>query len=201
MKKATLLLIPSLILWLTVPSCAQGHLFNLSWNIGFPLADLKDFLTDEDYSLGGFGLDYRHFVRDNISVGGYFAWDFFNGTSEEMLSFDNTDITGQQRLFVNYFPIMVNSHYYLGVDDGIRPYFGAGLGVVRTLQRTSIGTFNIQNNNWHFGLYPEVGVIFPVFEDKNISLGAKYHTAFETDDSFTYSYFSLNVGISAKFFE
>ena len=201
MRKQALLLITYLVLHFSPSSYGQGQLFNLSWNIGFPVSDLKDFLTDEDYSLGGFGLDYRYFIEENISVGGYFAWDFFNGTSDEMLSFGNTDITGQQRLFVNYFPFMVNSHYYLGVDDGIRPYFGVGLGAVRTLQRTSIGTFNIQNNNWHFGLYPELGVIFPVFDDKNVSLGAKYHTALETDDSFTYSYFSLNVGISAKFFE
>ena len=195
-----LLLIPFLVLLLSNPLFGQEDIFIFSWDIGFPTSDLSDFLSDEDVSLGGVSLDFRHFVKDNVSIGGYFAWDFFNGASNEMASFPNADVSGLQRFYVNYLPIMVNSHYYVGQSENIRAYLGAGLGTVRTLQRTSIGTFDIQNNNWHFGIYPEVGFIVPVSDIGAITLGAKYHVAFETDDSITYSYFSLNVGISRGFF-
>ena len=200
--KKKLLFITLLVFAFNNPLLAQEDIFIFSWDIGFPTSDLSDFLTDEDVSLGGISMDFRHFVQDNVSIGGYFAWDFFNGASDgnEMASFPNADVTGLQRFYVNYLPIMVNSHYYVGESENIRTYVGAGLGAVRTLQRTSIGTFDIQNNNWHFGIYPEVGFIVPVSDIGAITLGAKYHVAFETDDSITYSYFSLNVGISRGFF-
>ena len=198
--KKNLIVMPSLLFALCGSVLGQD-LFNISWNVGFPTADTKDYLVDEDISLGGMGLDYRHFVQDNLSIGWYFAWDFFNGATEGTTTFVNGDVTGVQRNILNYFPIMVNSHYYFGESEGVRTYVGAGLGTVHTLQRTSIGTFYINNNNWHFGIYPEVGILVPVFGDKNISLGAKYHVAFETDDSINYSYLSLNLGFSTRFFE
>ena len=196
-----IVLIVGLVIAIISQVHGQGFIYNINWNIGIPTSDLKDFLSDEDISLGGVSVDYRRFIQDNITVGGYFAWDFFNGSTQEMINIDDVDVSGFQRMFVNSFPIMLNSHYYFKKQGDVRPYGGIGLGVVRSLQRVSIGTFDFQNNNWHFGLYPEVGLLIPVGEYGNAMVGGKYMVAFATNDSIDYTYFSINIGISYSFLD
>ena len=176
---------------------AQSQLMNLNWNVGIPQGDTKDFLNDEDVSFGGFSMDYRKFVKENLSVGGYWAWDFFNGTESDGVFIDgNTTLTGEQRYYLNSFPFMVNTHFYTGVPNGVRAYLGVGLGAVRTLERTEIGTFILQNNNWQFGFYPEVGMLFPINYSTNITLGAKYNMALESSDAFAHQAITINIGVA-----
>ena len=175
---------------------AQEKIFNINWNIGIPLGDTKEFLSNEDISFGGASLEFRQFISNNISVGGYFAWDFYNGTSEEDIVNGTATLSGSQRYFINSLPFMINSHYYMGESTGFRPYIGVGLGAVRTLERTEIGTFLIQNNNWQFGFYPEVEFMIPVTYTTNINFGAKYNMALESNDAFAHTALTFNIGVS-----
>ncbi|AUP79987.1 outer membrane beta-barrel protein [Flavivirga eckloniae] len=188
------------VLFINNITSAQGrNLLTANWDINFPNSDLNDFLHNEDVSLAGLSFDYRYFVKENVSVGTYFAWDFFNGSSREISNLENADVSGLKLFYVNYFPFMLNAHYYLNESENIQPYLGGGMGAVRSLQRTEVGSVALENNNWHFGLYPEVGVLIPFSSDGGLSIGAKYNVAFETSDSFTYSYFSINIGITGIF--
>ena len=166
-----------LVFTLSNAADAQEKIFNINWNIGIPMGDTKDFLSNEDISFGGMSFEFRQFVKSNISIGGYFAWDFYNGSSEEDIVMGNTTLSGSQRMYINSLPFMINAHYYMGESTGFRPYIGVGLGAVRTLERTEVGTFLIQNNNWQFGYYPEVGFMIPVTYSTNINFGAKYNLA------------------------
>ena len=174
---------------------AQQGLANINWNIGIPTGDLSDFLINEDASLGGISVDTRYVMTENLSVGWYAAWDFFNGDAEGTENFGNVDVTGQKRYFVNSFPLMVNAHYYLS-QSPVKTYAGGGIGAVRTLKRTSIGTYNIQDNNWHFGLYPEIGTIIPVTNWVKMNMAARYNLAFKSDDSIAVNYLSFSIGVS-----
>ena len=198
--KKILLFASFLLLFASHNIHSQGkNLVTVNWDINFPTSDLHNFLNNEDISLAGISFDYRYMFSENTSVGFYFAWDFFNGSDRGLTSLDNTDVSGLRLFYVNYLPFMLSGHYYLGESGGTRAYFGGGLGAVRSLQRTEIGTLSIENNNWHFGLYPEIGILIPFSTEGAVSIGGKYNVAFETSDSITYSYFSINIGITGIF--
>jgi opacity protein-like surface antigen len=185
-----------LVFTLSNAADAQEKIFNINWNVGIPMGDTKEFLNNSDISFGGMSLEFRQFVKSNMSIGGYFAWDFYRGSSEEDVVMGNTTLSGSQRMFINSLPFMVNAHYYMGESTGFRPYFGVGLGAVRTLERTEVGTFLIQNNNWQFGYYPELGFMIPVSYSTNINFGVKYNLALESKDAFAHTALVFNIGVS-----
>ena len=90
-----------LVFTLSNAADAQEKIFNINWNIGIPMGDTKDFLSNEDISFGGMSFEFRQFVKSNISIGGYFAWDFYNGSSEEDIVMGNTTLSGSQRMYIN----------------------------------------------------------------------------------------------------
>jgi hypothetical protein len=51
----------------------------------------------------------------------------------------------------------------------------------------------IDDDQWHFGVAPEVGVMTPVQFDFNFVVSGRFHHAFKAGD-FSESYFSLNAG-------
>lgn len=199
MKKISILI---LLLSLYSISFSQSRISMVNWDISIPQGELKEFLVNENISLGGVSIDIRGYVSDNVTVGGFLGWDFFNGDSNEMFTVETetsqTDISGLQRFYVNYLPIMVNTHYYLEAGE-TKYYAGTGLGAVRTIKRTSIGTFNINDNHWHFGVTPEVGVLLPLGLTTSMNLAVKYPVAFKTSESIAFSYLSFNVGFASVF--
>ena len=199
MKKLFLSVLFGLFLCDFLEAQKGNYLVIGSWNINFPTADTHDFLNDEEVSLAGASLENRYFFSDRFTGGIVFGWDFFNGFSNDRFSGDNIDITGDQFFFLNYFQFQLNAHYYLNQEGSIRPFIGAGLGMVRTLQRTSISTFNLQNNNFHFGFFPELGALVPLSDKLLLFFSSKDHVALKTDSSITYSYASVRVGLAGLF--
>ncbi len=167
---------------------------SMHYSFGIPTADLKDF-TDNT-SARGIIFEARNFRNDQFSIGFSLGWQVFKDRLEDTFSEEGRDVTGTQVRYVNTLPIMVTGHYYLGDPGGVRPYLGAGVGTVHSLQRVDVGLFSIQNNNWHFGFYPEVGVYIPVSFDMGINLAAKYNYALGTSESIDYSYLALSVGFT-----
>lgn len=195
MKKLALLTVALLVFGTT--SMAQSRFSKVSWEIGFPMGELKDFLHNEDISLGGISFDYRKAIKDNWTVGGSGAWSFFNGSSREDFVDGTTTVSGLRQFYVNSLPFMVNTHYYLDLGTSSQFYFGTGVGGVWTMQRTDIGSFFTDNDNFHFGVVPEIGFNIPVSFSSNINVAAKYNVAFKTSKSINYSYFTLGVGWSS----
>ena len=164
------------------------------YSIGLPTGDLKDF-TDNT-SFRGIIFDTKNFRSDQFSIGFSVGWQIFKDRLEGTFSQDGRDVTGTQVRYVNTLPIMVTGHYHLGAPGGARPYVGAGVGTVRSLQRTDVGLFTISNNNWHFGFYPEAGVYIPVSFDMGINLAARYNYAIGTSSSIDYNYLTISAGFT-----
>lgn len=167
---------------------------SVHYSVGIPTGDLKDF-TD-NISARGAIFEARSFQSDQFSIGFSIGWQVFKDRLEGTFSREGQDVTGTQVRYVNTLPIMVTGHYYLGDPGSVRPYLGAGLGTLRSLQRTDVGLFTVNNNNWHFGFYPEVGVFIPVSFDMGINVAAKYNYGLGASDSFDYSYLALSVGFT-----
>jgi len=184
------------IVFLALGVQAQDRFAKLTWEISVPSGDLSTFLVNEDVSFGGISYDYRKLVTDKISVGGNFSWNFFNGSTREELVSGTTTVSGLRQFYFNALPIMVNAHFYQDIGKA-QIYFGSGVGGVWTLQRTDIGSYFTDNNNFQFGFMPEIGLNIPVSFTSNINISAKYNVALESANGINLSYFAFGIGWSS----
>lgn len=205
MKKLVIL---SLFLFCASTLIAQRNLWTVNYRVSFSSGELNDYISSMSWR--GIGVEGRQFVTSQIALGGHFSWSVFNEkvrddvkningtveTDEGELPF-NADVGGTQFRYVNLMPLLFTTHYYFGDDYEFRPYLGVGMGVYRSLQRTEVGLMAVQNNNWHFGLAPEIGIMIPTGDFNNaLMLSLRYDHPFASNGSINYTNFSINLGIS-----
>jgi hypothetical protein len=175
-----------------------GGVWNFTWDIGFPVGTTSDFISATSFR--GFAIEGRGYVTDRFLVGGRAAWNvFYEKPGWVTRDLGNATITGFNRKYLNAIPLMITGHYEFG-SGMVLPYVGVGLGTYYMESRDYLGIYYVRDNTWHFGMYPEVGVVIP-FGNSNsgFNVNAKYNYAFKTSDSPEYSWISLGVGISYIF--
>ena len=153
-------------------------IYSISYDTSLGLGDTGDFAGNFN-GRGVTMLDIRAYVTDNLTVGGSFGWHVLYEEETGTFEQDNLTVSGTQKRYLNSFPIMANVHYNFGEDGEITPYAGLGIGTYSIERRVDMGLFSDTINQWHFGLAPEVGVIFPVAYNSALILKAKYNHAFE----------------------
>jgi outer membrane protein W len=171
-------------------------LWNVTYNMSVPTGKTNDFISK--MSFRGIGIDGRGFINQNVSFGGSWNWNVFYSSEKNItVTEGNVTITGTHYNYGNYMPIMANGHYYFGEDGGIRPFIGTGVGTIWKEERKDIGLFNaFLDNNWQFGLTPEVGVYIPVATSSLIFITAKYTYGVSTKNLSTTSYINFGIGIA-----
>ena len=201
MKK---LLFIALSLMLVVNVFSQEMMSGLSYNMGLTTSGTRDFL--KDYSWRGFGFEIRSFRGDNFSLGGSFSWNVFDEKTNEIIILDRGAVSGTQIRHLNTFPLMLNAHYYLGNPSSpVRPYFGLNVGTYYILQRLEIGVLALESNNWHFGLAPEIGFMFPTYSGSIVFVNFRYNHAFKAGSGLaggegkSWQYWGFNVGVSFSY--
>lgn len=180
---------------LTLATQSQG-LYSLNYTVSFGTGETGDYIGNASFR--GFTFDGRGFVSDQFSLGGYFSWATF---FEELAGATYTDgtatLTGSQFRYINAFPMLFQAHYYLGTDEyEPRAYIGAGIGPYKMVQRTDIGVWSIEENHWHFGMSPEIGLLYPVGMDSQLNICLKYHYVLGVDDTIDYTWLGLSVGFA-----
>jgi len=100
---------------------------------------------------------------------------------------------------MNVVPLMVNSHYYF-YPGMLMPYIGIGLGTYYIETRDFLGIYYVEEEAWHFGLAPEVGLTVP-FGSSNtaFTVNVKYNWAAKTKDTQAHSWIGVGVGLSYVF--
>jgi hypothetical protein len=122
-----------------------------------PLQDTDDFAGSFGYY--GMSLEGRKIVSSNKSVGFFFAWHEMDKRVSEVVNVSpGVDIHADQQRYINSFPMMVTGHYYLGEQGKLRPHVGLGIGAYLIERRNEFGVFLTDEDTWHFGLAPEIGV-------------------------------------------
>jgi len=189
------------------PLVAQQTIVSVTYNISAPQGDLQEYV--DQTSFRGFGLQSRHFVNSNLALGGSFSLEVYNQKIDDLFTIQGdidsdgegngrsitADVSGVQFRYFNTIPILFTTHYYFGEEWKTRFFAGLGIGAYRTLQRTEIGLVAITNNNWQFGVAPEVGVNIPLGLTYNsFTVGARYNYAFQAGNSLEVSYLSFVVG-------
>jgi len=198
----TVLLAALLVSALVPDAGARDKITTLTYSVGIPVGETEDYISNTSWR--GFGLDFRHFRSrsKNITVGFTFAWQVFDQRFDnETFVFESGAVTGTQRRYLNSLPFLLTGHYYTSQQSNQTRFFiGGGAGVYYIEQRFELGVSSLQENNWHFGLMPELGIQIP-FGDVEFILAGRYHYAFAAGQSITgesqaWDYITVNAGIA-----
>ena len=176
---------------------AEDTMGAISWNVGFPLADTKEYVGET--SLRGIGFETRKFVQSNVSVGVFLSWNTFHEVRDELLSLPNGHVHGTQHRVLHTFPMLASAQYYFrpfSTQQRFIPYAGLGMGVFFVDRVLDIGMAGISENHLRFGFAPEAGLAIPVDRHRSTLISVKYNHAFKVDDTTDYSYWSVNIGIA-----
>ena len=146
-------------------------------------------------------------MTDNLSIGGEWSWEVFNEIKRDLppqeiyiTDADNVvgHVTGVQYRYLNTMPFMVNGHFYLGDDGGVRPYFGLGLGTSYVEERTDIGLRSYVTDKWRFAFQPEIGAVIPFgLSEGGANVAAKFRYSTKAgENTIPVSFFTLSIGLS-----
>ena len=194
----------AIIALVSCTSFAQELLTSLTWNIGIPVSKMNQYTTDVSYR--GFTIAGRRFIDKENSVGLMLGWNIFDEKNYDPINVQQENgsgtISGTQVRSINSFPLLVGLQHFFGNKKDMRTFVGINTGVYYILQRLDMGVYRIDNDNWHFGLAPEAGLIIPLDGDASLDLGARYNYAFDSgtalggaENNF-YSFWEINIGFA-----
>jgi hypothetical protein len=189
-------IISTALMLASIVSNAQENFFSVTYGMGLPTAETGDFI--DDYSWRGVNLEWKKMVKSNVGVGFTTGWNVFDDyVNKGSYTDGTTTYTANQYRYINVFPVMANVTYYLDPDASVIPFGTIGAGTYRILQRNEFGPLLIEEKNWHFGFYPEVGVILPTYGSVDFFFSTRYNYAFKAGDArWDQSYLGFNIGIS-----
>jgi hypothetical protein len=182
-------------LMITAVASSQS-LYSFDYTVSFGSGETADYIQSPSFR--GITFEGRGFVDDQISLGGLFTWStFYEELAGATFTYESATLTGTQYRYINAFPLLFQAHYYLGTDElQPRAYLGGGLGAYKINQRTNLGVWSIEERNWHFGVSPEVGLLFPVSFDSYLNISFRYHYVFKAEGTIDHSWFGLSLGMA-----
>ena len=174
------------------PGVSAQSFTSIQYQVGFPTSGLKDHVSKVSWR--GATFEFQREVAPSITVGVNFSWStFYERMDYNSYTSGTATLTGVQYRYDNLFPMMVNAHYTIGTGK-IVPYVGLGIGTMYDLRNTDMGTWTVEEKNWHFMMSPEAGLMFDVAPDVSIKLNAKYDYAFKIKDADAFGNLNLNFG-------
>jgi hypothetical protein len=194
MKMKLIHIILFLLLLLPTLTFAQdGYTYmGLTYSMAVPMSGTEDYINAGSYR--GMNFEGYRELKPKFAVGWLFGWNVFHTElRNETYVKDNLTITGNQFRYQNEFPMLARGLYLFGVPAGIRPFIGAGVGVIYNIRRTDIGLYSLKTDAWHFSVAPEIGINIPVGESQ-ITAGVRYNYGVKAGDLGEQSYISFNLG-------
>jgi outer membrane protein W len=185
-----------LFLLVSAEAKAQDWFWAAQYQTALSVGDTKDF-TDQ-FSGRNFAVEGRAIINENFSAGLFLGWNVFNEeVADEDITIGGATVSGYQFRYVNAFPILATAHYYLGRRGGPRGYIGAGAGTYYIENRLEMGLTALTVDNWHLGVAPEAGIVFPFNRYAAGYLSAKYNYAFEAG-GIKHTYWTFGIGIGSR---
>jgi len=136
----------------------QKHAFGIAWEVNSP--NNSGYLTKTSWSGGK--LEYRYFLKPNLSVGGAMDWASYSQyfSRQTYTKADgNTAITSDFVAHIYTLPIMATTHYYFEQKAKMRMFVGLGLGAQYMEQRLFYNVYETYEYNWGFVGRPEFGIL------------------------------------------
>ena len=195
MKKIKYIIL-GLSLVFAIQSFGQSY-FQATYNMAAPMGDTKDYI--DKFSPRGFGLEAGGWLNNDISLGFNFQWQgFYEAVPEQTYHFENdnidADITTKVWKYSNQYPLMGVAKYYFGTGSDFEPYVGAGIGTIIHNRRTEFGIYAVNEKQWHFALYPEIGGIYWFNPETGLIMNLKYMWASKSGDLPSQSFLNITFG-------
>lgn len=177
------------------------YLASIYYNVSFPVSRTSNFVKDPSFA--GVTFDAKQFISNNTALGLLFGWNVFSKQNTGLTTFPSGAIYGDYAAYFNLFPIMASATFFPNTNRNAKTkfYMAGYVGAYNVMQRLDIGVNEIENNNWHFGLAPEIGVYYQAGRTTNITLSSRYNYAFGSgealngDESNYQSWININLGI------
>ncbi len=84
----------------------------------------------------------------------------------------------------------------MGNGNRLTPYVGVGAGTIYHRHDVLLGSYDFPRSSWQFGLFPELGLQYPLGPDVQIGVNARYNYGFENGNLPRTSYLNANVGLT-----
>jgi opacity protein-like surface antigen len=146
----------------------------------------------------GVGVETGFFLSRNFSLGISGNWHVFYKPAGEtsVRTTDNTTYSGRGYRYINAAPLFATGHYYFGTGERLTPYVGAGAGAIYRRHDVLVGNYDFRRSGWQFGLFPELGLQYPISQGVRIALNARYNYGFGTGNVARTSYLNANLGLT-----
>jgi len=192
MKKLFFLLIVSLCMH---GLFAQRHgVFILSYPIGFPMGDLKDYISNTSFR--GINLEFGKEVKPNLIAEIETGWNvFYQEQPQDVYTEGTASISGKQFRYTNSVPIIAGAKWVLKSKNNLIPYAGLGLGTMYSDRSTDFGLYRISTDAWQFCIRPELGITFKSRNGPSAMLGVKYYSSFNSSELDGQSFLTINIGV------
>lgn len=192
MKKILFL---TLLAFAVVPAMAQSS-FSIQYSMGFG-GTMNDYISST--SIRGATFEYKAYPSPNISIGLDAGWNhFYERRAYATYTTGTTSVSGVQFRYANAIPIFATTSYYFSPGNKINPFLGFGVGTIFLSRYVDMGIFEVTDQDWHFAIKPEAGVLVSLNPDMDLILGLRFNNAFATSDSDTQNYMTFNIGFVWK---
>jgi len=195
MKKNIILIIMLAAGVLVSPCVSAQSNTSLLYSVGVPTGALKDHTGSMSWR--GVTFEWQKFINPDVSVGVNFAYSlFYDYMGYGSYTRDNATVTGHQYRYNNLFPMAVNGQYHFnaGSTSPIKPFVGLGIGTIYDLRNTDMGMWTVEEQNWHFLMSPEVGLVYDLNMATGIKFSLRYDNAFKTSDADAFGNLNINIG-------
>lgn len=185
---------------LTIAVAAAGSLAaqsigRITYTTAAAVGDTKDYINS--FSWRGITFEPGKFVRDNVSVGLSLGWTVFNEVTDEAVQLgDAAAAQGTQYRYLNAFPVMAQLQVHRENPRGGSVYLGINAGTYFIERRTDVSVVSLIDDNWHLGIAPQFGVMFPMGYGRGHGvIDVKYNHAFAANDQ-TYDWWTFSIGVA-----
>ena len=174
---------------------AGQSIMRLTYTTSAPVGATKDYISE--FSWLGIMFEPGKFVRDNLSAGLSFGWTVLDEKTDDPVQLgDAAAAQGTQLRYLNVFPVMAGLQLHRQNPRGGSLYVGLNAGTYFIERRTDVSVVSVIDDNWHFGIAPQVGVIFPLGYGRGHGvIDVRYHHAFEAGGS-EYDWVSFSIGVA-----
>ena len=160
----------------------QNYLTSFEYSTVFNTGKTSDFISVPGWV--GLSINYTQMLNRNVGAGITVAWNV-DATEEDnvLQEFPNGAVYGRQARYFNYFPVLGNvSYFFHNKANKVVPYVRLNTGAYYIAQRLTLGVYELYNENWHFGVAPELGMNFNLDNGLALTLNGKFNYAFDSGD-------------------
>jgi hypothetical protein len=205
MQRSILLALILATMLLPAAASAQRSFAGLTYNYSFPAVDLDGFVGQDSWY--GITLDMRRALTSNPKwlVGLTTGWYVFYNNVNTTIDLGNGAISGEQYRNFNIVPVLASINYMMGDRRTTHPYIGFHIGAYYARQQLDLGLYSLDESNWHFGLAPEGGIVFPLHQyNSSFYFNVRYHYLYEAggylgDQALTLPFLTLGAGFAWEY--